>query len=87
MAYLARRPFNRHDSMEIYSVYTAESQRNKGYGRAIVQEATRHALRSVATVYYQVEVPNEPSTRIAESLGYQKSHESFLYVGVRKAAT
>ncbi len=57
---------------EIAGVHTIESDRNKGYGRAVVTSAIEYLLHKGLTPRYGVNINNTASINLAESLGMKQ---------------
>lgn len=63
---------NYEDIWEIAGVHTIESERNKGYGRAVVTSAIEYLLEKGLTPRYGVNIKNAASINLAESLGMKQ---------------
>lgn len=69
------------EAPEVLWIHTREDEREKGYARSIVTEATKFALEKRDRVYYTVDLDNVASAKTCEGLGYFRRGEIYTYVG------
>lgn len=73
--------FLRRDTWVVGNVATAQSQRNRGIGRAVVEACIRYALnRSARFVALQADVTNAPALHLYEKIGFERLGEVSHYV-------
>lgn len=66
------------DEAEITNIAVAPDCRNKGYGRKLLLAAKEELLaRSVAELFLEVRVSNEPAIHLYEKMGFEQ-------IGIRK---
>lgn len=73
--------FMRRDTWVIGNVATAQNQRNRGIGRAVVDACIRYAInRGARYVALQADVTNAPALHLYEKIGFERMGEVSHYM-------
>jgi len=68
---------------EIY-VHTKSSHRRQGYGQSVVSRMVQDVLENGRTPIYAVNVSNEPSVKLAQSIGFVDTGVEEILVEARR---